>query len=241
MKKALAILIAAALVLSLAACSVNINTGSSTEATKDEKAVVTGGWTVYTETASTSMPEPLLPAFLSVTNSVEDVTYSAVAYLGSQVVAGMNYQVLCTATPKDGGEAALKVLIIYIDLEGKAQLTKVSDFNIADYTESAGKVTEKNLAGGWQVNDDIEPTPLPDDAQKAFDKAVEGFDGNKLTPMALLGTQVVSGKNYAILCGSELVTEEPVTNLQVVTIYADLEGKSEITNICTLDLADFNK
>ena len=241
MKRSLAIILAIVLVLSLAACSVNINTGSSAESTQAVEEPVSGGWTVYTDTASTTMPEALLPAFLSVTNSVEDVTYSAVAYLGSQVVAGTNYQVLCTAAPKNGGDATLKVLIIYIDLDGKAELTKVSDFNITDYTESAGKVTEKNLAGGWQVNDDIEPTPLPDDAQKAFDKAVEGFDGNKLTPMALLGTQVVSGTNYAILCGSELVTEEPVTNLQVVTVYADLEGKAEITNICTLDLADFNQ
>ena len=241
MKRLSAIILAIILVLSLAACSVSVNTNPATEATQVKEEQITGGWEVYTDTASTSMPEELLPAFMSVTDSVEDTTYAVVAYLGSQIVSGTNYQVLCTATPKDSKAASLKVLIIYIDLEGKAQLSKVSDFNIADYTESAGKVAEQNLAGGWTVNSDIEPAKLPDNAQKAFDKAIAGYEGNELIPMALLGTQVVSGTNYAILCGSAIKTEEPVNVLQVVTIYADLSDNAEITNICTLDLADFNQ
>jgi hypothetical protein len=37
------------------------------------------------------------------------------------------------------------------------------------------------------------------------------------------------------------VTQEPVTSLQLVTVYEDLDGNASITNICTLDPAAYNK
>ena len=89
--------------------------------------------------------------------------------------------------------------------------------------------------GGWTLNGDVAAAALPQDAQEAFDKATEGLLGNDLTPVALLGTQVVAGTNYAILCKSELVTAEPVVSYQVAIIYRDLEGNAEI-----IDITDFN-
>lgn len=89
--------------------------------------------------------------------------------------------------------------------------------------------------GGWTLNEDVTAAALPQDAQEAFDKATEGFLGNDLTPVVLLGTQVVAGTNYAILCKSELVTAEPVVSYQVAIIYKDLEGNAEI-----IDVTDFN-
>ena len=41
---------------------------------------------------------------------------------------------------------------------------------------------------------------LPNDVAKAFSKAVEGFTGSTLEPVAYLGSQVVAGMNYMILC-----------------------------------------
>ena len=80
---------------------------------------------------------------------------------------------------------------------------------------------------------------IPEDAQNAFNKAVEGFTGNDLTPMALLGTQVVAGTNYAFLCHSTLVTAEPVESIQVVIVYEDLEGNAEITGISNVDVSRY--
>lgn len=238
MKRMIAIILTVLLVVSLAACSGSKENPSTASAT--EEAVV-GGWVVYSDTAASAMPNELFTAYTKVTADAGDVSYAPVAYLGSQAVSGTNYALLCAVTPKDAKNADLKVLIIYVDLDGNATLSKESDFNIADYTESAGKVTEKNLAGGWTITEDAGSASMPDYAQAAFDKAVASFDGNKLEPMALLGTQVVSGTNYAFLCRSTMVTEEPVSNLQVVTVYADLNENASITNICTLDIADFNQ
>ena len=82
---------------------------------------------------------------------------------------------------------------------------------------------------------------IPQEAKDVFDKAAGNLDGNELEPMALLGTQVVAGTNYAFLCFSTLQTEETINGIQVVTVYEDLDGNAEITNICTVDPADYNE
>ena len=56
--------------------------------------------------------------------------------------------------------------------------------------------------GGWQTPDTPELTP---EAQAAFDKAMEGLVGVRYVPVALLGTQLVSGMNYCILCEATVV------------------------------------
>ena len=79
--------------------------------------------------------------------------------------------------------------------------------------------------------------PLPEDAQTAFDKALAGFTGSDVEPMALLGTQVVAGMNYAILCRVTPVTPDPIPSVQVVTVYADLSGGAKILSVVDLDIA----
>ena len=95
--------------------------------------------------------------------------------------------------------------------------------------------------GGWYAPETAEAmNAMPEKAATAYAQALEGFVGNKLTPVALLGTQLVAGTNYAFLCHSKLVTLEPVYSMQLVVIYADLQGNATITNIVTINPADFN-
>ena len=47
--------------------------------------------------------------------------------------------------------------------------------------------------------------------------------------------------NYAVLMEGELASQEPVSNIQVAVVYEDLDGNVELTNICTLDPADFTE
>ena len=53
------------------------------------------------------------------------------------------------------------------------------------------------LAGGWQAAESAEVT---EQALEAFSIACEAIDGAGYEPIALLGTQVVAGMNYCILC-----------------------------------------
>ena len=254
MKKFLAILLAAMFILSLAACGEKNETPAATDAeTATEAATensaasesgeaVSGGWTVNEELSAVTLPDKVQKAFDSVVTELKGFTYLPVAYLGSQVVAGTNYAVLCRATPETDEPVVsyLRVMIIYVDLDEKAQITNVDSFIIDDYTQGEGKAPEQ-LSGGWQVPETITKSPMSADAQTAFDKATANLTGRTLDPMALLGTQVVAGTNYAILCCSAPDDENGAESLVVATVYADLEGNAEVSNICTVDIGKYNK
>ena len=89
------------------------------------------------------------------------------------------------------------------------------------------------MAGGWAPVEH-EACKLPENAQAAFDKALEQLDGAVYTPVALLSTQVVAGTNYCILCQITPVVPDPVPVWALVYIYADPQGGAEIMNVYEL-------
>ena len=91
----------------------------------------------------------------------------------------------------------------------------------------------ETMAGGWSPVMH-EAGTLPEDAQAAFDKALEKPDGATYTPVALLSTQVVAGTNYCILCQITRAEPETVPTWALVYIYADLQGNAEIMNVYEL-------
>ena len=97
----------------------------------------------------------------------------------------------------------------------------------------AVSVNAETMVGGWSPVVQ-EAGKLPEDAQAAFDKAVEQLDGATYTPVALLSTQVVAGTNYCILCQIIPVVPDPVPTWALVYIYADLQGNAEIMNVYEL-------
>ena len=83
----------------------------------------------------------------------------------------------------------------------------------------------------------IEDIPQIDEVNKAFDKAMESLVGVDYAPIACLGTQLVAGQNYCILCKATVVAPDAAPYLALVYVYADLEGNAEITHIQELDIA----
>ncbi len=92
------------------------------------------------------------------------------------------------------------------------------------------------MLGGWEPAA-AEAAQLPDDAQAAFDRAMEGLVGAEYTPVALLSRQIVAGTNYCILCQICPVVPNRVPNWALVYIYADLEGNATVTNVYELYIA----
>ncbi len=218
---------------------------TSDEAEDSGTGTLDGGWAVA-ENSAVELPEEVQAVFgkamETLTGSYNEVT--PVAYIGRQVVSGTNYAVLFRVTYADeNAPAGLMVFTVYEDLEGNAELLSSEEFSIADYNtgdEAAEENTEATpLAGGWQMPEQITAAEIPEEAESAFNKAMEGFTGNDLTPMALLGTQVVAGTNYAFLCHSKLVTAEPAESIQVVIVYEDLDGNASITGISSVDVSRY--
>lgn len=86
--------------------------------------------------------------------------------------------------------------------------------------------------GSWAVTDGTEMTA---EAQKAFDKAMESLMGVDYSPVALLGTQLVSGTNYCILCEATAVYPDAQPYLALVYLYADLQGNAKVSGVIALD------
>lgn len=99
-------------------------------------------------------------------------------------------------------------------------------------TAACGQKKAEAQVGGWTLNESAE---MSEDARKAFDKAVEGLMGVNYSPAALLGTQLVSGTNYCVLCEATVVYPDAQPYWALVYIYADLQGNAKVTNIVSLD------
>ena len=190
-----------------------------------------GGWTI-TEQEAVALPEEVATGF---SEAAYGTDLKPVALVAQQIVKGTNDMLLCLS------EGEYRMIIIYRDLEENAELTKDSPFNLSDYTKGGGTAPAESVDGGWFVPKESTSLLIPNDAMDAFNKALEGFAGSEVVPMALLGTQVVAGLRYAFLCRVTPTTLNPVSSMQVVTIFSDLEGNSSIEGFSIIDPKDFSR
>lgn len=177
------------------------------------QAAVTGGWTPVD---GAEMTDEARDAFDKAMEGLVGVNYIPVALLGKQLVSGMNYCILCEATVVyPDAQPYYALVYIYQDLQGKASVTNIVKLDIGSIAESGEiKVTEaetEQLMGGWAV-----------DRESSVE--LKGA-------LVHLASQVVAGKNHCVLCeGNELVF-----------VYENLEGKTEVTQRVTVDLGAFNQ
>lgn len=103
--------------------------------------------------------------------------------------------------------------------------------------EDNNKTDEEKV--NWTVNMDNKALTIPKEAKKAFESATKKYTGMTFEPIALLGTQVVSGKNYMFLCKGTTVTQEPVSSYQIVTIYNDLKNVASVKEVTEFDASKY--
>lgn len=92
----------------------------------------------------------------------------------------------------------------------------------------------EHVDGGWAVQQGR--TALNHHVKSVFNRALDGLVGAEYEPVALLGTQVVAGTNYAILCRITPVVLHPEPHWGVVYIYEDLQGKAKFLDVKDLAL-----
>ena len=95
-----------------------------------------------------------------------------------------------------------------------------------------GTLGGETKTGGWAAAENPEIT---EEVRAVFDKGTEGLLGVNYTPVALLGSQVVAGRNYAILCQAAVVAPNAHPSWKILYLYQDLEGNVSILNIADFD------
>ena len=164
-----------------------------------------------------------------------DKELKPVALLGEQVVAGMNYMYLCK------NDNSFKVAIVYKNLDGKSQITQVSDFNVNKYVNKNIELKNENLSGGWNTIIPGKPIFLDEKMQTIFDNVVKKIVGVSYYPITVLAHQEKSGTNYAVLCYGRISNQNDTQGVYVLTINVDEHNIQEIVSIANINLADYNK
>ena len=99
----------------------------------------------------------------------------------------------------------------------------------AEAKEQAKNNTDAPLVEAYNTN--LVSFSLKDnpDAMNAFEAAFpNSYNYTNYEPIALLGTQVVSGTNYLYLCKSTWTDYQENVSFVLLQIYQDLSGKSEV-------------
>lgn len=246
MKKLIAIMLCALLLVTAIACSkkpepspapANETELPETGNTEPEPEPITeprsGGWAVAEDP---SLTDALRAIFEKGMTELVGVNYTPVALLGTQVVAGTNYCFLAQGTVVYP-DAAPKFMIVYLyeDLSGAVSVMDIEDLPIVAGDDGKLSVPAEpgTLMGGWTYADSFEVT---DEMKAKLEKALSGMTGASYEPIANLGTQVVAGLNRCLLCKVTPVVPDPVPHFALVYVYEDLEGGAELNNVVDYDI-----
>lgn len=225
MKKLLIWTLIAAMALSLAACGSTTNKTDGTtqtlaeDTTAEGTEAIAGGWTLPD---SPVLTEEQLTLLANAMETLDAVEYVPVAYLGSQVVAGMNHAFLCRVSPvvQDNVETYC-VVYVYEDLDGNVELTSILD------SGNPTNLNDEEYDGGW---DETESPVLTEESKAALEQALSTITGTTYTPVALVSTQVVEGTNYCFLCLGTDSVPGGESRYTLVYVYQPLEGDAEVTD-----------
>ncbi len=209
---------------------------TSVETEADPSATV-GGWTLPSAISSTLTAEERA-IFDKAVEGITGVGYDPVAVIATQVVSGTNRAYLCRGTlVTPGGGQCWYIVTVYENLQGDAEIREIKEFDFSNPIFATGEA-DGMVLGGWQI---VEPSAvmIPADAAEALAKASEGTLGYEYTPIALLGTQLVSGTNYRILAYGAPVSPDAQGTLHVLDVYMSLDGTAELTGMGALDITAY--
>ncbi len=118
-----------------------------------------------------------------------------------------------------------------------AAFSAVSFRNVNSQTDSPINLVMQG--GNWEVNSGDTSLDANPGVKEAFEKATENLDGYNYEPIALLGSQVVSGTNFCLLVRGTPVVPQGKPSFFLMYIYLDLKGNAQITRINPFDFTGY--
>lgn len=188
-----------------------------------------GGWEVNTGSTAMSKNSAARAAFKKATAELEGVSYQPIAVLGTQVIAGIKYAILCKATTVyPDAEPQITIMYIYENLDRTAEIT-----GFQTIIGESGKDGFKANTGKFAIKNSKNKT-----VYSAYKKAMKELVGVDYKPVLYLGRQAKSGSNYMILCRSKSVTPDASYEWSLVTVSKSAKGKVKLADIQTLELGN---
>ena len=163
--------------------------------------------------------------FDEATKELTGASYTTIAYLGTNED---DHVFLAEQTVTVPDATKTYAIVKISEKDGKAEIKKIIS-SAQPVIDDTGAKTD----GGWAKSGDLAVT---DEAKAALEKASETLTGATYNPVALLGTQIVAGTKYMLVCEMTATVPDAKTDYAIVTVYADLEGNAEIEK--TIELVD---
>ena len=218
MKKLMVIVLAIVMIASMTACAVKANamTDNTQKETKEEN-MLPGGWQ---NQESMEITDEIREMVEKATADMIGADYTAVAYIGRQIVNGTNHKILCKIAPVTlNGTATYAIVTIYEDLNGNVKVTEIQNCE--------AEIVSGSPMGGWS-----EVAPEATEASvNALEKAMQNLVGAEYKEICCLATQLVAGTNYCMLCEITPVVPNAESHFAIVYIYEDLDGNAQITDV----------
>ena len=213
---------------------------------KNKRDSVAQGEAANSLTAKWTMPESiemtseLNGLFNEGVEGLTKATFEPAAYLGYIEETNLAHAFLCKTT-EDTGKTFWSVVYIKEDSEGKVNLLDVQSIMLTESSDKGavqfGTVSGDELVGSWSVDGESVSKgigDISDDIKVAIDEALKSKVSVTYEPIMIMGSQVVSGTNYAVLCKNETSSE-----WTIVYVYKNLDGKGTLMNVATFDLEVF--
>ena len=241
MKKILIVLMAALLMLTAVACKANeapkeaVKNEEPQEAAKEETVAnepLAGGWTPAENFGE--LTEERLAVFRKGMETLLGEDYVPLAYLGSQVVAGINHVFRVKGTlvvPAQPVSYALAYL--YEDLQGNVKLLNIADLPIVPQADGTLALPEEGLMGGWAY---VEDPAFTDEEEAKLEAALQNQVGASYAIVACVAEQVVAGLNRCLLVQVTPVVPNARPHYALAYVYTDLQGNSSLTQVIDLDI-----
>lgn len=212
------------------------DSSEAAEGSSSQPAQIVGGWTVPEGNGANDLTDEEMDIFKKAIGAQAGLDYEPIAVLATQVVSGQNIAYLCKGTYEtENPTTDWVIVVVYNDLQGDASVTGVATIDLAN-VETTEDTADGEAVGAWEIQEAASGVAMTDEAAQAFSKAASNYDGVEINPLALLGTQVVSGTNYLILGTGHAVVQSPFSSLYVATVYEDLQGNCEFTDVSQFDL-----
>ncbi len=217
-----------------------VNTETEKEETLNAGETV-GAWEINDEYYSQPVNEEDTARFETALAGLDGVGYIPVTIVADQLVSGRNYAYLALGTTvTQTPESHYYIVTVYEPLEGDPEVLNIARIRMDDIHTI--EETAEDLLGGWHVIGSGKPGSLGPDGEAVLADALTEtpFMGAVFMPVALLAIQVVAGMNYRFLCygtvGVDGTGSDDRTNLYIVDVRRDEEGKTGVTDISLLDL-----
>lgn len=95
-----------------------------------------GAWQLMPVSNAVTLPEEIWNKFFEANEAHVGINLNPLALLATQVVSGQNYLILCLGNASTQNPIeALYVATLYVDTQGKAQITNVDIFDVLAYEE----------------------------------------------------------------------------------------------------------